>query len=293
MQDARKRRSSNSLLVLAFLLGLPVWAQRSYVGSDACAPCHDQQPEWLTGSVHEKSVLPRKDGESITGCETCHGPGSEHIEDLTAATILTFNAESAGERSEACLACHDSSHAELNFRRSAHQRRNVGCSECHTVTGSEGFHSMRSVGDVMSRAEPGLCFDCHAEQRADFALPYHHPVAERFMGCSSCHEPHGTFTLRQMRTRHSEAVCGGCHEDLQGPFIFEHPAGRASGCQSCHQPHGSTNSKMLTRSRTQFLCLECHASTPSSHDLTQTEYQDCTVCHSQIHGSNLNRLLLR
>jgi hypothetical protein len=50
---------------------------------------------------------------------------------------------------------------------------------------------------------------------------------------------------------------------------------------------------MLKRPQMQFLCLECHPSTPSSHDLSQTQFQNCTVCHSRIHGSNLDRKLRR
>ena len=151
---------------------------------------------------------------------------------------------------------------------------------------------MRAVSDVMAGTEPELCYRCHAAQRADFSLPYHHPVGEMFMGCTSCHTPHGAAAARQMRRRDAEAICGKCHEDQQGPFVFEHPPGRAAGCQVCHQPHGSTNPKMLTRFRVQFLCLECHTDTPSFHDVTKTEYQNCTVCHSRIHGSNLSRKLL-
>ncbi len=287
------RFRQTSFLMLLFLLSAPAWAQRTYVGSEACSQCHEEHSEWLKRSVHEKVVVVTKGKESITGCQSCHGPGSEHIEDLSASTIFTFSNQPAAQRSAQCLACHGATHPDLNFRSSAHERSKVACDECHTVTGSEGFHAMRAVEDVMSGTQPELCFGCHAEQRAEFELPYHHPVSEKFMECSTCHESHGAFTLRQMRTRNTEVVCGKCHEDQQGPFIFEHAVGRASGCQACHQPHGSTNPKMLTRFQVQFLCLECHATTPSSHDLTQDRYRNCTVCHSRIHGSHLNRLLFR
>lgn len=268
-------------------------AARTYVGTETCAQCHSDNAKWLAGSVHATAVLKTKDGKKITGCETCHGPGSAHIEDLTPKTILTFRNEPAAQRSAACLRCHASIDARLNFRSGDHDRRKVACDQCHTVTGSQAFHAMRAVGDVMGRAEPALCYRCHAEKRASFALPYHHPVKEGFMRCTSCHEPHGTFTRHQLRTRNNEPVCGKCHEDLEGPFIFEHPAGRASGCQTCHLPHGSTNPKLLTRFRVQFLCLECHADTPPSHNLARQTYQNCTACHSRIHGSNLDRLFFR
>ncbi len=280
-------------LVAAVLAGAgPAWAQRSYVGADACAGCHAFQAQWLAGSVHDKQEVRTPEGETISGCEVCHGPGSEHIKKFVAGTIRGFQAEPAKERMEVCLACHTRTHPELNYRRSAHMRRGVACNDCHAATGSEGFHRMRAVEDVMEGVQPDLCYRCHVAQRADFSLPYRHPVGEGFMGCTSCHNPHGEFTTtRQMRARQSEAVCGKCHEDNQGPFIFEHPPGRASGCQACHQPHGSTNAKLLKRAQARFLCLECHADTPSFHDLRQAEFQNCTICHSRVHGSNLSRQL--
>jgi DmsE family decaheme c-type cytochrome len=143
----------------------------------------------------------------------------------------------------------------------------------------------------MAGSEPGLCYQCHGEQRAAFAMPYHHPIEREFMKCSSCHQPHGSHTLRQVRMRGTEAMCGSCHEETQGPFIFEHPPGRVTGCQSCHQPHGSANPKMLMRAQVRFLCLECHNSTPVFHDLSKPRYQNCTVCHRKVHGSNLSRKL--
>ncbi len=280
-------------LALVLAAGVCAAAERTYVGADACAQCHSDQAEWLARSAHAEAALKVEEGKSVAGCEVCHGPGSAHIEDLTPATIRTFRNEPASERSGACLACHGLRNAVQNFRRGDHDRRLVACDQCHAAAGSEAFHRMRAVGDAMRGAQPEVCFECHAAVRASFAMPYHHPVAERHMECTTCHQPHGAFTLRQLRTRNNEPVCGRCHEDHEGPFVFEHPAGRASGCVTCHQPHGSSNPKMLSRFQAQFLCLECHPNTPRSHDLTQERYRHCTVCHSRIHGSNLDPLFLK
>lgn len=70
------------------------------------------------------------------------------------------------------------------------------------------------------------------------------------MQCSSCHEQHGGFTLRQLRTRHNEAVCTKCHEHLHGPFIFGHPPGAADSCQTCHNPRGQHKHQDAKPSRT-------------------------------------------
>jgi len=84
-------------------------------------------------------------------------------------------------------------------------------------------------------------------------------------------------------------MCVSCHEDKQGPFIYEHPATRVGGCVACHQPHGSANPKMLRRPLVHLQCLECHADTPSFHNIAEPVYQHCTVCHVRIHGSQLSR----
>jgi predicted CXXCH cytochrome family protein len=82
---------------------------------------------------------------------------------------------------------------------------------------------------------------------------------------------------------------------------------RLEGCSSCHEPHGSSNPRMLIRHEVRLVCLECHANLPSPsakqgnlgsvpgafHDLTSPLYQNCTVCHVKVHGSYVNRALLR
>jgi len=280
-------------LALCLALSAPaaVAADRKYVGSEVCAGCHEQHPRWVAGSPHQQAAVPSGIAKGQSGCETCHGPGSEHSENPTLTNIVTFRLEEASARSAQCLACHSGSNPNRQFRRSDHATGKVPCDECHTPKGSENFHRMRVVRDTMAGVEPELCYRCHGGQRAIFALPHRHPLERGFMACSSCHQPHGTFTLRQARLRASEAICGKCHEEMQGPFVFEHPPGRVTGCESCHQPHGSTNPKMLTRAQVRFLCLECHNNITAFHDQTKAIYQNCTVCHRMVHGSNLDRKL--
>lgn len=287
-------RPNRILLVAACLLccaTLP-GQEKTYVGAETCSVCHPDHMEWFQSSAHGKAAVTVAGGEEVTGCEACHGPGSAHAESMDAALIHSFRKEPSKERIDACLACHGERHGELNYRRSAHMRRGVSCTDCHVATGSEGFHKMRAVDDVMRGVQPKLCYECHTEQRGAFLLPYHHPVEEKFMGCTDCHDPHGAYRLTQLRSRHTEARCTSCHENTGGPFIFEHPPGRASGCTACHQPHGSTNPRMLNRAQVQYLCLECHTNTPAFHDLTDSTFRNCTVCHSKVHGSNMNKKLM-
>ena len=64
---------------------------------------------------------------------------------------------------------------------------------------------------------------------------------------------------------------------------------------------------MLTRPLVMQVCLECHANLPvavsagkaagvvppSFHDLRSPRYQNCTICHQKVHGSHVDRNLLR
>jgi hypothetical protein len=58
---------------------------------------------------------------------------------------------------------------------------------------------------------------------------------------------------------------------------------------------------MLVRHDVPQLCLECHAGSmntvggipPAFHDLRSARFQNCTICHSKIHGSFVSRDLLR
>ena len=114
------------------------------------------------------------------------------------------------------------------------------------------------------------------------------------------------FGPRCSRTsRANDPGCFKCHGDKRGPFTFEHAPVRFEGCQACHEPHGSANPRMLTRAKVRFVCLECHANLPTVqakvagvvppafHDLRRPQFQNCTVCHQKIHGSHVDRNLLK
>jgi len=265
-------------------------AQRQYVGAKLCGGCHPDMALFIRGSVHENAALPSGPAKGQGGCEACHGPGSEHVKKPAKSNIISFEIEPPQVRFEACLACHAKTHPTLNFVRGDHAKGRVACDRCHALKGARSFHQMRAADDVMKGTQPELCYGCHGERRADFALPFHHPVENEMTRCSGCHQQHGNFNLRLIRTRGTEPMCVSCHEDKQGPFIYEHPVTRVGGCVACHQPHGSANSKMLRRPLVHLQCLECHANTPSFHNIAEPVYQNCTVCHVRIHGSHLSRL---
>ena len=105
-------------------------------------------------------------------------------------------------------------------------------------------------------------------------------------------------------TSAGELACVSCHTEKKGPFVYPH--GNYSGdCLTCHEAHGSNNTKMLKQASLYGLCLSCHtrigvttattlgSQPPSIHNINQPRYQNCTTCHTAIHGSNRSPQLLQ
>jgi DmsE family decaheme c-type cytochrome len=147
-----------------------------------------------------------------------------------------------------------------------------------------------------------LCASCHVTERAAFKRPFTHRLEQNAIDCVDCHNPHGGPPPASLQAfAANETSCLKCHTDKRGPFPFEHAPVKLEACSTCHEPHGSANPRMLIRHNTSQLCLECHTLTPQNlggpptafHDMRTARFRDCTVCHSKIHGSFINKDLLR
>jgi DmsE family decaheme c-type cytochrome len=268
-----------------------------YVGAETCKTCHEEIYNSWEKTPHWKTTLNKEGGPSNQGCEGCHGPGADHVAGGGDKTkIFVFEGRSRQETSARCLTCHGEDHEQSHFAESSHASSDVGCVDCHSP------HHAKEKEHLLVQNQPQLCYGCHTSAKADFAKPYHHRVNEGLMQCNDCHNPHGTATLRQVRTLPSgDAVCYKCHVDKQGPFVYEHVPVKTEGCSSCHTPHGSTNPRLLNVNLVNMLCLQCHtyssqltAGGPSGPAHNQSaKYQACTMCHAQIHGSNFSNVFFK
>ena len=286
-----------------------------YAGNGECKQCHEEIWGRFLKNPHFKSYASGKEPPERTACEGCHGPAKAHVEAGKAAdrdTIVhAFTIMKPREIIAACLKCHASDFNRANIRRSEHTTHDVACTNCHSN------HHPVTARNLLARAEPEACYQCHADVRAQFDLPSKHRVNEGLMVCSDCHNPHGGFTptfgmgqtSKMLNFSHgSDQPCLKCHVDKRGPFIFEHQTGNVDGCISCHRPHGSTSVKLLARATVALTCLECHTGTgnfgvksgrgvtvpdAATHSMLDPHYQLCTSCHVRIHGSNVHYRFLR
>ncbi|HVS74915.1 MAG TPA: DmsE family decaheme c-type cytochrome [Candidatus Acidoferrales bacterium] len=272
-----------------------------YLGTDTCKTCHEDMPtkgffKNYEASPHFLTTMDTKRGPEWHGCEACHGPGKEHVEGGgDKSKIFSFKGKSAQEISARCLDCHQFGEEHSNYARSQHLKNNVSCVDCHSP------HTPKVQEKLLKAPQPTLCYGCHLEVKGEFSKPFHHRVNEGLVACSNCHNPHGGFLTRQLRsTAAQDVVCFTCHTDKAGPFAFEHAPVKTEGCVICHTPHGSSNPRLLKRSQVNLLCLECHTFTvdsaapaiPTFHNQAQ-KYQACTMCHIAVHGSNSDRFLFK
>ncbi|MBI4474129.1 MAG: DmsE family decaheme c-type cytochrome [Acidobacteria bacterium] len=266
------------------------------INNEDCAVCHEDLTAAFDKTPH--AILEKSPKlQQKNSCESCHGPGEAHsVSDGDKTKIISFIGKSHDTYNRQCLACHAKNHELDGFKLGLHAKSGLSCASCHSV------HKAAAATSLLRKQSNSLCMECHLDRRAEFAKPFRHRVTENAMRCTDCHQAHGGLEGRQMRASHSgEAACVQCHTDKSGPFIFEHASLRIRGCRGCHESHGSNNSRMLVRSTVRSLCLECHSTSrnvfalqpPSVHDVRSPRYQNCTTCHSRIHGSNASSLFLQ
>ncbi len=266
-----------------------------YVGTETCKACHEDIYDHWEKTAHWKTLNDTRGGPSKQGCEGCHGPGAAHVAGGGDKTkIFIFKEHTAKEIDDRCLTCHAGGAQHMNAINSEHAKSNISCISCHSP------HHAAVQEFLLVKAQPELCYSCHLQQKSQFSMPFHHRVNEGLVQCSDCHNPHGTVGAKQVRASAAQdAVCFTCHADKRGPFVFEHEPVKVEGCQSCHTPHGSPNMHMLKMSNVNLLCLSCHTTSfanapgaPSFHNQA-AQYQACTLCHTQIHGSNVDHTFFK
>ena len=293
-------------------------------GDAVCTRCHDESEPYPVLSIAKTRHGTVADGRVPT-CTSCHGESKSHVENLRKEgekdrpkPDRTFEGPLRGlgsargvayvppttfppavgqrstvpvaERNAPCLTCHQGG-TRVHWQGSVHETRDVACTSCHQL------HVQHDrVRDRLTQSD--VCFMCHKEQRAQINRMSRHPILEGKVGCSDCHNPHGTAGVKLLVRDSVVDTCYTCHMEKRGPFIFNHQP-VTEDCSICHNPHGSTVANLL-KSRPPFLCQQCHeptshrgaipgllpgtGTTPGTRGITQA--RACLNCHTNIHGGN-------
>lgn len=261
-------------------------------GVKTCECCHAEVITDLEKTPMGRLFLrhPRNSEEKLV-CETCHGPGKEHADTQGAefGNMIRFAKGSptpAEKRNEACLECHQRKNL-LFWQGSAHQMRDLNCSDCHSVHKGSKNQANRKL--LVGTNAMQTCERCHKQQVAQQMRFSRHPLREGKMDCTSCHNPHGTPTEDLLKANSTPDLCYSCHSQVRGPFLNEHPP-VIEDCSNCHTSHGSTYPRLLKQPEIR-LCRECHTNfhglnlngrRATPHVLGRA----CSDCHVNIHGSN-------
>jgi DmsE family decaheme c-type cytochrome len=257
----------------------PAFEGATFVRDDSvCADCHADSIEHYSKTRHARAF--RLSG-GPDGCESCHGPRSQHVEDP--GSELAFSELKPAHQSAVCLQCHEGG-SQMKWKSGAHHTADVSCSSCHFVMEQRSERALLAQSGTTD-----TCLSCHDDVRVDTMRTSHHPVREGRMDCTSCHSPHGSTSPALLRGNNLNETCLSCHAEKRGPFVWEHAPVRES-CANCHNAHGSNNRNLLT-SKDSFLCLQCHSygghiNLPRYNRTSNPYGSGCVNCHITVHGSN-------
>lgn len=277
------------------------------IGDAVCTKCHDESEDYPVLAIAKTRHGVITDSRNPR-CTSCHGDSTEHAkkgsdrkrpkpdityrDTQTAVPIgeriehdLGYSLTPIAERNEACLACHKGG-KRMHWQGSTHDARNVACTSCHQI--HTGHDRVRD-----KRAQSELCFSCHKQQRIQVNRPSRHPLREGKMGCSDCHNVHGSIFPKQLVRDNVNDTCYQCHMEKRGPFVRTHQPVQED-CSICHNPHGSISANLL-KARSPWICQQCHE--PNSHrgrlgDIfgngtrANAAARGCLNCHTNIHGTN-------
>lgn len=202
------------------------WRDREYTFNSSCHGCHVSQLE--TSYDRASDAYRTTWAEPGINCETCHGPGGEHVRTFTAApkdqpprelAIVRVKTMTPEQRNDLCASCH----ARLVPITASFQPgdRYFDHFDLDTLE-SDDFHpDGRELGETYTFTTWRLS-RCAQSGRLD---------------CVACHTSSGRYRFR--KPEDANGACAPCHQDQvrQGPRHTRHAEGsEGSRCVSCHMP---------------------------------------------------------
>ena len=233
-----------------------------------CDGCHSVNYDIKTKAVTEWNV----------GCEKCHGPGSEHVKQSVAATILCPSRMDYVAANDTCIQCHSQGRPPQNPIDGKYYDWPVGFELSKKLSDYWKLEEHK-LGETTFTHFPDGTAHKNRMQGNDYvtSLMYTHGVT-----CFTCHDVHGTGNPAQLR-KPASSLCLDCHgpnspNGPHAPSLAEHshhqPESAGSSCIACHMPKiATTLGDVNVRSHTfRFI-------SPAMTDAMKIP-NACSVCHT-------------
>ncbi|MBI2844548.1 MAG: hypothetical protein HYX78_14230 [Armatimonadetes bacterium] len=182
-------------------------ATKAVDGNTQCVGCH------VTGF----DAANKTHKEMGVGCESCHGPGSDHTGGPSKANIV-------------------------NPKNLTGAKKAMVCGQCHSVgkdtTGNFAFPTNFRPGDDLTKSfvdakptSPG-----RNQQYSEWIQSKHGQMG---LDCTTCHDPHNTTGIKPQLKKPINELCLGCHAGTVKDLATHAPGAPADAtCATCHMPEG-------------------------------------------------------
>ncbi len=232
-----------------------------------CAGCHftgyrlggSDGDGWSASALVDPNGALDYDGDGKpelinTGCEACHGPGSEHLElSPRSSYIVSPGLLTPGREAMICGSCHSRPlgigagatglplSAENEMPPAGIRRRDF--TPVHTTRVSGAPDDFFVSGDAKA----------HYQQYSDHLRSRHYRNPIRLTTCTGCHDPHANpDDVANMDTSgNPNSLCTTCHSPEANPELYPVPAHVA-------EVTGVDGHASLEELFGPFLCTDCH-----------------------------------
>jgi predicted CXXCH cytochrome family protein len=195
-----------------------------------CDGCHSVNYDVVTNTVTEWNV----------GCEKCHGPGSDHVRQPKAQTIVNPARLDFVRANDTCMQCHTQGQPVRNPIEGRYFDWPVGFDQGERLSDFWRLEEFTPGQTSFTHFADGTAHK-NRMQGNDFVQSQ---MYKRGVTCFSCHDVHGTSHNADL-VKPARDLCLTCHgrgspNGPQGATIEQHthhaPGSPGSDCVACHMP---------------------------------------------------------